>query len=455
MLLYQQYRYYLFLALTVVAVCLINFYIPLFADDYGFFFIFNESGRVTHLSDILVSQYNYHNSWGGRNVAHFMLQFLLMLQSKMLLALVKTLWFFLTILVAIVLAYGTDFRQKLTPQLWFIIVAGFWVLHPCLGESSFWITGACNYLFTPLLVLCFLLPFRFLIDSIIKNQVQIVNPLSSMPWLNFIFKVIWLVLAFFAGWSNENFVIGGFLLIVLCLFFCYRYKQKVAPYFYLGILFFGIGAYMLISAPGNQVRIATDVDWMHMPKYIIFIQHFGYFLRNELAEILIFIVFIFLYRQCQLQRFKQFALLVFATGVLIDFIMIFSPEMPWRTFTCGFLLKFVAIVALFDQSILLKPKIHKLIILLYLIFIISLLHALIAYVILYKYDIQRLSIIEHADKNSLVAIPLYPFKNREAMAVYSYDITTNKDSGINQGFARYYKLSQGVVGYEGDHAKKD
>jgi hypothetical protein len=432
-------------------VFLINYLIPFYADDYGWAFISNQPNlKIHHLPDIFISQYNYYHSWGGRNIAHGMLQLLLMFKNKLLLAVVQTTWFVATILVSCALAYGIKFRQQMDLKLLFTIFAAFWVLHPCLGEANFWLTGACNYLFTPLVVLLFLLPFRWLIDDFIY-------PGSVLPLVNKYLKILlislWLALSFIAGWTNENLVVGALFLVIVFLWFSYWKKRQVPFYIYIGIFFFLAGVKMLLFAPGNQHRALTDMAWMTVPKYIIFLQHFGYFLRNELIEILIFLVFFVLYKQSKQLALSKLALLIFITGVLVDFIMIFSPQMPWRTFTSGFLLKFIAIVSLFNRNLLLQYRFRKVVWLLYGVFALSMLHAVIAYSAIYRVEQQRLQILAHADKNAVVALPLYPIRSLEGWVVFVSDIHPEKDYWVNTSLANYYGFKQGVIGVEVAHAK--
>ena len=50
-----------------------NIYTPLVADDYIYSFGMHSVG------DILVSQYHHYFFWGGRSVAHFLVQFWLLI----------------------------------------------------------------------------------------------------------------------------------------------------------------------------------------------------------------------------------------------------------------------------------------------------------------------------------------------------------------------------------------
>lgn len=58
---------------------LLNCLTPMVGDDYQYSFIFNRPERIESLADVFYSQYIHYFEWGGRSVAHFLLQFFLLL----------------------------------------------------------------------------------------------------------------------------------------------------------------------------------------------------------------------------------------------------------------------------------------------------------------------------------------------------------------------------------------
>ena len=71
-----------------------NFFLPLFSDDYSYAFIWDgkdkgnlmdgigKRERVKSIKDIFVSQYSHYLTWSGRFVAHFLIQFFILIGKK-------------------------------------------------------------------------------------------------------------------------------------------------------------------------------------------------------------------------------------------------------------------------------------------------------------------------------------------------------------------------------------
>lgn len=66
---------------------------------------------------------------------------------------------------------------------------------PAFGQSFLWSTGAANYLYGILIILCFLIPYRI--------QIKCKSKRYPMP-LEITFAIIYLFLGIIAGWTNEN-----------------------------------------------------------------------------------------------------------------------------------------------------------------------------------------------------------------------------------------------------------
>ena len=210
----------------------LNHYTLLVADD------FNYSMGINSISDIVASQYNHYFNWGGRSIAHFLVQFWLLV-GKPVFNIANTIVYGIFIFLIHFHITGNIKNFK----AWFYIVLNivFWFLIPVWGQNFIWLTGSCNYLWTTTIILLFLVPYRLKHDN---SECQI------KLWCSLLF----FFLGMLAGWSNEN--SGAAVLFLLIAYITMKvYKRdKLFLFEILGFLGFLIGFILLILAPGNYVR---------------------------------------------------------------------------------------------------------------------------------------------------------------------------------------------------------
>ena len=139
-----------------------------FGDDYVYSFIWQghsefeplteTAARVSSLHDLFVSQLSHYLTWSGRTVSHTIAQFFLWMG--------KDVFNYFNALISVLLIAeiywcankGTvtiDFKPR---RLCWILFA-LWAFTPGFSPVFFWLCGSCNYLWTAVLLLAFLLPF--------------------------------------------------------------------------------------------------------------------------------------------------------------------------------------------------------------------------------------------------------------------------------------------------------
>ena len=147
------------------------------------------------------------------------------------------------------------------------------------NEKYIWISGSLNYLWPA----CFMLyTLAFFYNGIVKEKKY-----------NFFQTLLFWILAFITGFSQENtaFVAGSFIIVLVLTNIKYLLKLplKEKIYWILSILIFGIGAMLLIFAPGNFVRLNTTSSSQHL------------FIKNTLKNILhiqnLIVIYIILFIQ--------------------------------------------------------------------------------------------------------------------------------------------------------------
>ena len=154
------------LILLYVLLWYFNYCTPLIFDDYVYSFSFSErsmlvplpetANRVESVTDIFVSQWNHYFSWGGRTVAHTLVQ-LFLWQGKLLFNIANAACFiFLLLEISWIINRGKmNFRFSEQDVLY--VFGLLWFFSIGLGDVFVWLTLACNYLWTTVILLGFLL----------------------------------------------------------------------------------------------------------------------------------------------------------------------------------------------------------------------------------------------------------------------------------------------------------
>lgn len=220
------------LAGIFISIFILNALTPLIADDYSYSFGKNGE-RITNLLDIITSQINHYFTWGGRSVAHSLAQLFLMFPK----------WIFnlLNSAIYVILIYLIYLHVKMDkedkPLILLLIHFALWFLIPTFGQTTIWLTGSCNYLWTMTIMLLFLYLIRKDLNehSILKN-------------------ITILLLGIIAGWTNEN-TSFGLITAIIGFMILKKYKhKKISNYQKCALIGNIIGFIILIIAPGNFIR---------------------------------------------------------------------------------------------------------------------------------------------------------------------------------------------------------
>lgn len=317
---------------------ILNYLTPMcFGDDYLYSFIWQgqpmfvplgeDVPRVSSWNDLFVSQKSHYLTWGGRTVAHVLAQLFLWIGKDVFNFLNA---FIGTLLVAEI--YWCINRGRVTWHFkpgtvcWIFFVL--WAFTTGFSTVFFWLTAACNYLWTTAILIGFMIPYikrYYYFDSGTDN-----NSLSTIGM--FIFGIV-------AGWTNENSVCWVILLLILFIF-VYCKKQKNNNWMYAGLIGLIIGYAMLMLAPGNIVRLLAEQKGLSWVTKNTLGKHFSMFFI-----ILFFQIFLWFFdlraiaslnNSCickNIDMKKDLSLVkilcVMAFGMTA--IMLFSPKFPPRS----------------------------------------------------------------------------------------------------------------------------
>ena len=211
------------------------------ADDLGYSI---SSGII----DIFKREYIQYMTWTGRSVAHII--------ARCFLAMPKTVFDICNSLCFVYLnwliyCHVKADRNKDKPFLLLLIALFVFLFVPLFGQTCLWETGSCNYLWTTVIILQFLLPYR------LQKESRNILYTGGM----FLFGIV-------AGWTNEN--TAGALILLVLFFMVLSFKnKKMQGWMYAGLIGACIGFVLMIIAPGNAIRSADFVNTEGMAYTIV------------------------------------------------------------------------------------------------------------------------------------------------------------------------------------------
>lgn len=223
----------------MLALYLINTGGMMAPDEYNYSHIAWTDHKLSSISDIVKSQISMYQQWTGRIPVHATIQTILYL-GTWIYNIINPIIFVVFLLLITNIIFKKVSYFKIITALFLICF-----LTKGLGEKYIWISASVNYLWTTTIMLTIM----YLYYKIFEKDEKLENYQ----------KLLLLVLSFFAGWSQENvaFALGSFIIVIglsnIKKFKNYNIKEKIL--IIASILLFGIGAILLIFAPGNFARM--------------------------------------------------------------------------------------------------------------------------------------------------------------------------------------------------------
>lgn len=294
---------------------------PWVFDDFGY------GSGGSSLTAIFAAQMNEHQSWSGKFVGHFMARVLL--HGPIWLHPVLTPVIFMGLVFSgVLLVLGVQWREKL--RAWHLVtLAGLvWFALPAFGTVYFWRTGTPDYGYSLTFATVFLVPYRFWMDK--KDYRLPGGPALALAGV-------------LAGCSNEN--VGMLAILTASCIAIYRFRRakKVPLWAVAGIVGAIAGWVVMMTAPGNAVRLAGLGGAEKIP--VLSLNSFNRFLTfwsSQELEMLPYILIAIgalwlLRRQGRLRLATVLPGLVFflmAQTSLAAFL--FSPSTPYRAMSATF-----------------------------------------------------------------------------------------------------------------------
>lgn len=314
----------------------------------------NYGQPVSSVKDIVESQVWHYFNWGGRTVAHVVLQFLL--------------WsgeigadIFNTIALSLICVFLVGRKRKL--DLWMIVLSFGMMIstNPNWHQSLLWQSATANYLY--MMLLC--IPFTGLYlrkTACVKDEDKVAGesvsgkdkcPKGLCATGAALGMFVWGVLS---GWTNENIGPTVFLITVAVIVFLFKRKIKVPVWMYTGSVGTVIGSAAMILAPGNGVRME-------------YVEDHGSFIKNMIARastlitnsetylfsIFIMLLMVYICYRLLFKKLPSYEVIVLGLAAIVsDCAMFLSPHYPDRAgfgsmvFALWAVLKMLA--EIFEQS---------------------------------------------------------------------------------------------------------
>lgn len=327
---------------------ILNYYTPLFADDYSYSFSFATGERLSTVNQIIDSQIVHYQNTNGRSITHSLAQ-LFLLAGDDVFNFVNVIFFLLLIYLIYFHVSGSVKNFSLTR--FSIITMLLFLSCPAFGQSFLWITGASNYLYGIFIILCVLLPYRLQV-----NGDNVRYPLL----LEIIASIVYLFLGIIAGWTNENTSVAMIVMMISYTIYFHIKSIKIHVWNITGCIGGTIGCIIMLSAPGIARRLdkagGSGGIFSWLKRLIVYTCDI--FVNLHLVLLLLSVLMIlYLYqKRHQLIKcsFKEAVILMLKeSGIpLIYFLgflasvysMIVSPEFPGRTWSGPVILSIIAVV---------------------------------------------------------------------------------------------------------------
>ena len=446
---------------------ILNSLIPrAFGDDYLYAFVWQghsmfiplteDAVRISSLKDIFVSQWSHYFTWSGRAVSHTIIQLFLWLGKP-----VFNIFNAAVSVLLIMEIYWCAHKGKMSTQfnagMVCCIAFMLWAFTPGFSGVFLWISGACNYLWTAVFLLAFLLPY-------IRKYYAFEDKLTE----NVFFAFLMFLLVVIVGCSNVNSICWVIMLLLVFLF-ANRRRKEMESWMFTGLAGLITGYALLMFAPGNIARLHVELTNLNA-EIGPFMSWFNTKLLGPKIDILIavftfqFLLWYFCLRSLFLlrkearndNRIEKESLLVkvlLFASFCMTFFMLFSPLFLPRSSFPGTVQLVIAVTVLLRvqgeyTTELIKEKAIKF------LCVISVLYTVVTvsatFYGFYDYHIQVKELLSYVQnsreaKEQVITVnALTPvsetLENASGLHILSFAMSEDENFWNNVAFSRYYGI---------------
>lgn len=318
-------KYYIVTAISIYILILIpSLNTPFQSDDYAYFL------KGISLDNTI----SHYMGWSGRLVVDFTSSFILKYLPYFLYEMINS-FVFLTLCIFISLTpivinnnHGLTNPKPSAITLWLIFIT-YWLANPNLGQTSFWIVGSVNYLWT-------IMWASFYLCYLLKNINSEHNTYKQY--------IVIIILGLLAGCSNENTSVSIVFFTFALIIFQYKYSNPNIKFGALGLLSTFVGTAILIAAPGNRIRQTYFTEWYNLSTFDQIIIHITERMPNALLEynniyivLALFFIVLIIHQKKSILKDKIiiFSLSFFSLSLFSNFILAKAPYIGGRNLNTG------------------------------------------------------------------------------------------------------------------------
>lgn len=226
--------FWILVTLSFVMIFIYNSLTPLMSDDL----LFDQNAYAT-LGDLIQNEYHKYMTWNGRIVLQSIMDVFCML-PKWVFNICNSLCFIYT---SLLIYWNIGGRKRYDSFLWLMIQLLLWNFSVDFDQTVLWMSGACNYLWGVMIILSFITLFRHML-RMQREQRKISAGMAAALCL----------IAFLAGWGNENTSGGAILIVGLFTAIYVLENRRIEKWMVAGMAASMAGLAFLVLAPGNAVR---------------------------------------------------------------------------------------------------------------------------------------------------------------------------------------------------------
>ena len=294
----------------------VAYQVPFHSDDYSYY----------QMGLSLDAHIKHYIGWSGRFITDYTASFLLNCFKKPIYMAVNS---FVLLVVTIIISLLPIIvrREKITRGstiIFWIVFMLYWVSNPNLGQTSFWLVGSANYLWTLMWASIY---FAFFLYLLVKDSIPSVGQ-----------YIVLFLMGVFAGLSNEALGISVVLFTVIMFPLFWKEKKHCLI---VGLISSGIGYAFLFFSPGNNARLNIEgAEWKELSVVNKFLLHVFCRMPRALVRfymvylILILMLIAVLYRGKSKKidiRSYTFPLIYTVLAICSLFVFVVSPTMPPRS----------------------------------------------------------------------------------------------------------------------------
>lgn len=296
---------------ALLLVC--NVLTPYLVDDFRYMFSFYDGERIESLWDIVMSMRVHRYHMNGRIVAHTIVQLFAMLPAGVF-DIVNALVYVLQIGLLHKIA---RWHESANPAVPVALFCGAWVCCPAFGQVNLWQDGACNYLWSIVFALLYLLPYiRAYLDG--ENVKTVYG------------KAMWLGIAFLMGAYSETVSAAAIFMSMLLLLPALVRKQKTNPISWAALGMAFLGYVFIYTAPAQWREKGAEMKFSVLFENFLNVTAMYWKWMGFLAVVFLLLLAVNIIRKTESKR-MYLALVFFAGSLAANYIMMFASYYTTRS----------------------------------------------------------------------------------------------------------------------------